>query len=202
MLAKLLLCLGFIASVHAYSISESCKQSYAKKMEEGFFLQSVGKTRQAFFRFKEGYQEALKLGESPQKLAVINDLFVWYRTYGYSAGIMLHPANFGGEFRSHSLLNSQNRFGRDPGNFDSEWGKSPEQAKHIRQFMLGVGMFISGILAVSVNPPLFGPTGKTLCISGFTQMYLGLSNGYAEWEQRVREVQQIELKTRQFSDTK
>lgn len=85
--------------------------------------------------------------------------------------------------------------------YESEWGKNPEQAKHTRQFIGGVGLLISGVLVVSINPPILGQIGKSMCITGFTQMCLGLNNLYGEWDKRIQELKEFELKTKQLPET-
>ncbi len=187
------------------------KQSYAQKIQDGFLLQSIGETRAAFYSFRDGYQEGLQAGENAQKLELVNSLFIWYRKYGFSAGIMTQPALCRGEYISHYHSSDEDESIFHPSGasfpvsnqarYESEWGKNPEQAKHIRQFIGGVGLLISGIFVVSINPPFLGPIGKSMCLTGFTQMCLGLNNLHTEWEERIQELKEFELKTKQLPET-
>ena len=183
---------------YSYTIPESTREKYGKLMNEAFAIQSLGRSTQAFYKSKEAYELAIKSGESVIKLNVIIELFQWYRKFGYSAGVMLNSSNCIDEYKSKSVK----FFHPFSNQRSSSKTYNPEQEKHVRQFILGVGLFISGVFAISINPPFFGPMGKSLCTTGFIQMYLGLNNGYAEWQQRVREVQQIEAKTSQLPDIK
>jgi hypothetical protein len=189
----------------SYSIPQQVREGYGQKMHEAFCLQSLGRSSQAFWKSKEAYEEAIKAGESPYKLEVVLELFRWYRKYGYGAGVMVRSSECTDEYVPQSNRNRAARSFRSysHGNsYNSEWGKNPEQAKYIRQFMLGVGMFISGTFMIALNPPVLGATaGRSLCITGFVQMYSGLSNGWAEWEQRVKEIQKVELKAQKLTDT-
>jgi len=189
----------------SYSIPKEIRTEYGQKMYEAFCLQSVGRSSQAFWKSKEAYDEAIKAGEFPQKLEVVLELFRWYRKYGYGAGVMTRSSECVDEYipqntRKKKALGPRSyTYGNT---YESEWGENPEQAKHVRQFMLGVGMFISGTFMIALNPPVLGvTTGRSLCITGFSQMYLGLSNGWAEWEKRIQEVQKVELKAQKLPDT-
>lgn len=167
-------------------------------MKEAFELQAKGVTRSAYYTFKDAYQRALILGVPSGELSFISDLFYWYRRYGYSAGITPFPARVSEEYYTNETNPS---YGYEnptvltvdrEREYQSELGKNPEQAKHIRQFLMGAGMVISGIFAISVDPPLLAKAGWGLCVGGFTQMYMGLSNGWAEWEIRCEEIKKME----------
>ena len=220
--------IGLFSSIcgFAHPIPEELRELYAQKMHEAFFLQSLGRSTQAFYKSKEAYEDAVKAGESLNKLNVILELFRWYRKYGYAAGVMLHPSGCVDEYRAPTskkgfagkkncsqdfpyLINHEldctfltSLSAAYEYDYESEWGKSPDQAKYVRQFMLGVGMCISGVFIVTINPPVLGKAGWGLCSTGFVQMYQGLSNGVAEWEKRVREIQAIESKTQKVMETK
>lgn len=49
MAIRILCCLFWAWNAFGYSIPEAVRQGYAQKMQEGFFLQSLGKTRNAFY---------------------------------------------------------------------------------------------------------------------------------------------------------
>jgi len=203
----LLLCLLSTSAGFAYSVPPETRQKYGQKMYDAFYLQSLGLSTAAFWKSKEAYEEGIKAGESPQKLEVVLELFRWYRKYGFGAGVMVRSSECTDEYvpanNRHKSSRSLNTRSYSAGtSYESEWGKNPEQTKYIRQFMFGVGMFVSGTFMIVINPPVLGATvGRSLCITGFTQMYSGLSNGWAEWEKRVREVQQVEIKAQRLPDT-
>src|SRR5690554_3680968 len=83
--------------------TEAEKKSYAEQIKTAFELQSIGETRKAFYLFKNAYQSALRSGMSRSILAPLEELFVWYRVYGYSCGLTAAPANCAGEYRSYNF---------------------------------------------------------------------------------------------------
>lgn len=56
-------------------VPESTRLRYALKFHEAFIAQSFGYSTRSFEIFKEAYQEALRVGETVQKVALIEDLF-------------------------------------------------------------------------------------------------------------------------------
>ncbi len=56
-------------------------------MHNAFLIQSIGETTLAYRTFKNAYQGAIQEGEPLAKLQPVHDLFVWYRTYGWSCKI-------------------------------------------------------------------------------------------------------------------
>ena len=61
-------------------------------MYNAFLLQSIGETKIAYYCFKGSFQYAKEIGENLNKLNSIYELFVWYRKYGFSCGVMLKPS--------------------------------------------------------------------------------------------------------------
>lgn len=54
--------------------------------------------------------------------------------------------------------------------------------------------FISGVLCVSVNPPLLGPWGGRMLYTGGLQMGLALIDLNCEYQKRKEELKKIEMK--------
>lgn len=59
-------------------------------------------------------------------------------------------------------------------------------------------MLVSGVLTVSINPPILGKAGWTLCSEGFIQMYSGLNGSWSELEKSMQEIKTIEEKTKKI----
>ena len=130
--------------------------TYALRFHQAFITQSLGESTKAFFQFQGAYQEALKAGEMPQKLASLDGLFQWYRRYG-SCLHLFTKEPIGNNVITNAYhdrtwqraeLSSQNSTSQ----YYSEWGNTPEQAGHIRDFMLGVGETISGFVYFHGQP--------------------------------------------------
>ena len=151
--------LCFASSYLHAEIPENIKREYASKMHQAFVLQSRGKATQAFFLFKEGYQQALQAGESSARVEAIHQLFYWYRKYGASLRFIVGSSGISDEYRrwSYSKMNIH-----PSGFYDSEWGKDPEQASKIRDVMFAVGEIISGVFCVVILPSF----DKKLAIGG------------------------------------
>lgn len=90
-----------------------------------------------------------------------------------------------GEYRPTSKT-----FGIKPA-FQSEWGKTPEQAAQVRNFMFGVGEVISGIFCATVSSGWGIAIAGGLVLNGVDRMYSSLNNIWAghqamislkEWE--------------------
>jgi hypothetical protein len=119
----------FSTTGFANSIAYSVRESYAKKIEGSFVLQSIGRTREAFYQFKAGYQEAIAAGEAKKKLKVLDELFKWYRRYGYSAGVLFQPSDCTDEYRPDLIRNAHFNYTEIsthegyPYQYRSEWEK-------------------------------------------------------------------------------
>lgn len=53
------------------NVPDSVRRGYPLKFHEAFILQSAGLSTQAFYTFKEAFQEASGAGETPQKLVAM-----------------------------------------------------------------------------------------------------------------------------------
>jgi len=98
------------------------------------------------------------MGESPSTLAPLEELFVWYRKYGYSCGVTEESANCIGEYRSS---NGYVRLS----NLD------PHQKRVMRDFLCGVGFIISGVFCITVNAPLGSRFGVPMISTGGKYLY-------------------------------
>jgi hypothetical protein len=79
-----------------------------------------------------------------------------------------------GEYKSYSQLPSY-------GNYQSEWGNNPEQARLIREFMCGVGEVISGLFcAVVTGPTPFGYFAGGVVLDGGYRIFTSLNSLWAQ----------------------
>ncbi len=79
--------------------SETERKSYSDQIKTAFELQSIGESRKAFYVFKNAYQSALQSGMPASTLAPLQELFIWYRKYGFSCGLTSSPSQCIGEYR-------------------------------------------------------------------------------------------------------
>jgi hypothetical protein len=182
---------------------ESVRRVYALKMHEAFIQQSVGLATQAFFTFKDGYQEALQSGESIHKVQTIEKLFYWYRHYGSSLGLMARPSQVTDEYRGGYSCVEQNArvfqcTSHQIPDYYSEWGKDPEQAKMIRDFMFGVGEVISGVLCISIGTIGVKAVGGQLVYDGCSRMWSAGNSAWAYHQEAILELQKWEGETKRI----
>lgn len=173
----------------------SANKWYTDQMYNAFLIQSIGETRLSYRIFKNAYQGAQQAGESMAKLKVMNEIFVWYRTYGWSCRVMARPANCQGEYYCHSSDENDTydaNIPKEDYQYESEWGKNPDQAKHIRQFVFGIAEVISGIFIVTVGRVIPQSFGWGLIGGGISHMVTSLNTEWAEQEKRTLELKQIE----------
>lgn len=177
-----------IASICLAEVPESARSIYASRFYRAFEMQCYGKSASAYAQFRSAYDEAIKAGESIAKLAVIEKLFIWYRTYGTSCSLFAEAPKgwdkIQGEYKNPNLT-----YG---GDYQSEWGKTPEQASLVRTFMFGVGECISGVFCVVVGSLPIKATGVSLCIDGFYRMYDSLNSAYALHERAILDLKKCE----------
>ncbi len=156
---------------------------YGNQIYDAFVLQSQGRTREAFNLFKIAYQRALALGENRERLFLLKELFIWYRKFGYSLGIMSEPAKCTGEelksFRNSMRLNLHNS---STNSYQSEWGKNPIQSGKVRDAMLGFGELISAALLITVGSPPVKVFGATVAWDGFTRIWNACNGLYVDYE--------------------
>ena len=168
--------------------SEEARKNYSDRIQKAFELQSQGKTRLAFYTFRDAYQAAIKSGESPAKLAPLEELFVWYRTYGFDSGVMKDPAACAGEYRSSTGYVQLKKL-------------DPQQQKIIRDFLYGVGCIVSGVFCLTVSTPLSGKFGTTLVMGGCNYMYNSISAMIEDHEKRIARIAELDRITRKVIAT-
>ncbi len=187
--------LFFILLTSGYSacstVPESIRADYASEMFDAFVTQSYGKSTIAFYQFDVAREKAKKAGENPLKIIAIESLFAWYRTYASSLRLY-HQFPTGndrinGEYRpfmTKSLLAIRA--------YESEWGKTPEQARLMREFMLGVGEVIAGVFCITVSSGVFGGIGYTAAFDGSRRIYSSLNSLWALHQTELQALQNWE----------
>ncbi len=181
---RLFLCLSFIflgVNLLAQPTEEE-RKGYVEAICKAFELQSLGKTRQAFYAFKNVYQAALKNGESPAKLALLEELFIWYRIYGYDSGVMAEPSGCREEHRSYRSFDD----------FEEIRELDPHQQKMIREFLYGVGSLVSGIFCVTVAPPVTGRFGATLIVGWIKCMFSAINSMMEDHELKMKRIAELD----------
>ena len=157
-------------------VAPKIKDNYASNMHYAFVLQSLGQSTLATAQFRSAYDEAKKSGESIIRLIAVEQLFVWYGPYGSSLNLFSKKPTGNeriiGEYKPNLRILSR----QSP--FQSEWGKTPEQAAQVREFMLGVEV-ISGIFCATVNPVCGGFLAYGIAADGTLRMYSALNNIWA-----------------------
>ena len=81
-----------------------------------------------------------------------------------------------------------------PHGYESEYGRTPEEAAKIREFLCGVGSTISGVFCIVVGglaTPV-GGIGITLAFTGFYMMFTSLNNAYADYERSKLDLKILE----------
>ena len=142
---------------------------------------------------------AQKAGESTQKLRLLNELFVWYRKYGYSLGVMSTPSGCSDEYQSEDQPRRVSAFhlpslfvplARIP-DYHSEFGNTPEQAAQVREFLFAIGETVSGIFCITLSGGIIYGTGFTLVIDGAKRMFFILSNMWTQHERSLLELKKM-----------
>jgi len=168
---------SFSLSAKCSEVQRSIKDEYASNMHHAFWLQAHGQSTLAHFQFQTAYEQAKKAGENILRLIAIEQLFAWYRMYGSSLNLFLNKPTgndrIQGEYRD-SLRRSNSH---TP--FQSEWGKTPEQAAQVRDFMFGVGEVIAGIFCATVTSGWGIAIAVTAIYDGCSRMYSSLNNIWA-----------------------
>lgn len=198
-------CLCFLQVIDASQrVIQTTRQNYSQRFYNAFLIQSIGETRMAYHVFKGAFQDAQKAGESPSKLDVMNQLFIWYRKYGWSYGVMAHPSNCTDEFRrleweedddeeeDEFYLVSTKETQCSSQNYQSEWGKTPQQAKYIRNFMFGVAEITAAIFAVQIATPMGYVIATTAGFDGIGRIFDSLNEAWADYEEGRLRLKSIE----------
>jgi len=108
-------------------------------------------------------------------LIAIEQLFIWYRTYGSSLNLFSKPPTRTDRIHGEYRPTLSNGF-----KYESEWGETPEQAAHIREFMLGVGETISGVFCAVVSPTTGLVIGIGVATDGVFRMFSALNNVWTD----------------------
>lgn len=174
----IILLFGIDLCAKCSTVPESVRNKYASDMFEAFITQSQGKSTLAFFQFDVAREHAKKAGENILNLIAIEKLFVWYRMYGTSLRLFyktpIGDNRINGEYRPYSQLPSY-------GNYQSEWGNNPEQARLIREFIAGVGEVISGVFCAAVTGPTpFGYFAGGVALDGGYRIFTSLNSLWAQ----------------------
>jgi hypothetical protein len=180
---NLILCICIFGYSLCYSanIPDTVKKEYALKFHEAFILQSVGNSTQAFFTFQNAFQQGTQVGESPQKLQAIANLFYWYRKYGSHLDLFGKEPGYNerisdayhGQDCKYRLKKNYHKNSSKHKSSDynvtycpppayllgmvpdySEWGKNPRQASQVRNFMFGVGEIFPQFLFFALQTQL------------------------------------------------
>lgn len=168
-----------ILSAKCSEVPQAKKDKYASNMHYAFILQSMGKSTAASAQFQSAYEEAKKAGENSLKLKAVEQLFVWYRMYGSCLNLFSNkPTGHDRIIGEYKPMNT-----RVP--FESEWGKTPEQAAQIREFMFGVAEIISGIFCVTISSGFGSAIGWTITSDGVGRIYSSLNNVWAQHQAMI-----------------
>lgn len=117
--------------------------------------------------FNSAKAKLLNMGEPQCKINAIQDLWAWYRTYGYNCGLMLASVKCPGEYISDKKYISKTSYGS---NLD------PKQQQMMRDFLFGVGQVVSGVFCMVVAAPVGGLFGTTLVASGVGFMWASVNS--------------------------
>jgi len=183
------ICCGFAGT---RDIPEAVRKGYAEKFHDAFTLQCNGLSSRAFWMFNDASQMAINAGEEIQKINVLWDLFRWYRTYGASMVLFTKEPTGDQVIYPNGTRPSRKNF--NSRSYDSECGRTPEQAAKIREFMCGVGSTISGVFFIvvgGISTPV-GGIGITLAATGFYMMFTSLNNAYSDYERSKLDLKEIE----------
>lgn len=157
-------------------ISEAARNEYASGMFQAFTTQAYGKSALAFYQFEAWREQAKKAGENILNLIAIEKLFVWYRMYGSSLRLFyIKPTGY-----DHIQGEYPSRRSNSFGNYESEWGNNPEQARLIREFMLGVGEVVAGVLCATVTGGTFGYFAAGVALDGGYRIFTSLNSLWAQ----------------------
>ncbi len=184
MLSKLIIavfcCVLSVVPLAAHSgPSELERRRYAEGIQNAFDLQSKGMTRQAFYVFKDTYQAALKKGVPQKTLAPLEELFIWYRKYGYDSGVLAEPSVCQDEFHS----SKENPFLHE---------LDEHQMKMVRDFLYGVGSIVSGVLCITVGSPIAGKFGTSLVVGGAKCMFDAVNCMIEDHEKRMKRISELD----------
>ncbi|MDE3056009.1 MAG: hypothetical protein KGI80_04905 [Verrucomicrobiota bacterium] len=188
---SLLLLLLLLSSVQA---SENTRIKCIDQLRLAFELQTHAKSYEASCYncalFNCAEEQLAKMREPKERLIAIRSLWLWYRMYGYSCGLLQYPVQSPDEYiprrkASHcAALNIGT---------DAYTSADPKQQRCLRDFLLGVGMTISGVFCVTVNPPVSGPLGIPLIFGGFGYMWSALNELVVNEQEKQIRLKELQL---------
>lgn len=154
-----------------------------------FELQSCSRSYEESYSncvlFNCAQDRLIQLNESKEKLDSIRNLWLWYRMYGYSCGLLSYPVQSPDEYKGRYKKCSV-------GTQDSNEKLDPKERKNLRDFLAGVGLTISGVFCVTVSPPVAGPFGRPMIMSGFTYMFHAVSNMILDKDEKLARLSELE----------
>ena len=136
---------------------EAIRLEYAKKFHTAFQLLSYGADRYTHLglvAFDQAVKSAREHGESPAKIRAVEDLFWWYRMFGYHCGLLSTSSLCPGEYK------------RSDPRISIYSTTDPRQQELIREFLYGVGVTLGGVFCVTFLPPK--TFGWGVCLQGAT----------------------------------
>jgi hypothetical protein len=168
---------------------EDFRKIYVDELIAAFHMQantcSNANSYSACVQFNCARDKLLAMGESPEKLALVGNLWQWYRTYGYNSGLILNPVLCPGEYISNK-------------SYVCTKPLDPKQKQAMGNFLLGVGSVVSGIFCIAVNAPLLSAkVGFGLVTFGLERIWDSVSNmlvDYGEKQARQHELEEMERK--------
>jgi hypothetical protein len=206
------------------NISSSVRREYALKFHEAFLLQSIGQSSQAFYSLQSAFQQGTRVGESPQKLQAIADMFYWYRKYGAHLKLfaqnpvgdqIIGDAYTGNNCKYHTMKkHHRSTQQKTPSNLPSSpetyslgdipnysgWAKNPKQASQIRNMMFGLGEIISAVFIFCASNPVVGWTAlPTIGYDGVTRMFEALNDLWTDHEVEMYELKALADRAAQLS---
>jgi len=84
--------------------------------------------------------------------------------------------------------------------YNSEYGRTPEQAKHIRAFLFGAGQVIGGIFCITTRTSVGFATRFTLVTNGAVMMFTSLNDAYSDYERAALELRILEARAKKVAE--
>jgi len=182
---KLILAIFFICPLFLFANpSDKTREMYAKEILTAFQLQGMEERHAnlALIAFNDGVKLALTNGESPAKIRALQDLFFWYRRYGYHGGLLKFPSGCQNEYQVSTKFPKLSKYS----NLD------PHQQKLIKDFLLGVGSTISSVFCAVVYPPIGGKLAIPLISFGIGKMWDALNEMWQDNQEKKLRLEELE----------
>ncbi len=166
--------------------SEEERLKCINNLRLAFELQSHAKTYLDSYSncvlFNGAEAQLKKLGEPKHRLKAVHNLWLWYRMYGYSMGLLENPVQSPDEYipRWKSFDMSKDNHGMDY-----------NQQRWVRDFLTGVGLTISGIFCLTVGSQVMGKFGVSLVMTGGGYMYNSINNIMVDYQEKQARLQEL-----------